>query len=191
MDTLFVNAAFRDGSRSLALAESYLELAGGEVEEIDLGHAPVAPLDARSLAVYNAAVAAHDFADPMFDVPRRFARADEIVIAAPFWNYSIPAALHDYLELVCTQGLSFDIDETGTYHGMCAARRLTYITTAGGPIPEPDYAFGYVAHLARSFWDILEVRCYKAECLDVYGCDVEAALEAVRERMRADVAARR
>ena len=186
MTTLYLNAAFKQGSRTQVLAACYLDGVADDVEEVDLGAAHPAPLDADSLAVYNAAVAVHDFADPMFDVPKQFARADQIVIAAPYWNYGIPAALHDYLELACTQGLTFDIDETGTYFSMCAAKRLVYLTTSGGPIREPDYAFGYIEALARDFWRIPDVRCYKAEGIDMYGCDVDAALARVCEQIRAD-----
>lgn len=183
MVTLFVNAAFRDGSRTLRLARHYLEGARDEVLEVDLDSAPYRPLDAEALAHYNGAVAARDYADPMFDPARQFATADEIVIAAPYWNNSIPAVLHDYLELVCSQGVSFDIEPDGTYVGLCQARRLTFITTAGGDIPTHNFAFGYLESLAREFWHIPEVACYQAEGLDQVGCDVEATLAEAYARM--------
>ena len=186
MTTLFVNAAFRDGSRTLRLAKCYLEGAEDEVVEVNLGSEHFPPFDAPALATYNRAVAAHEFSHPMFDAAKQFAQADEVVVAAPFWNYGIPAALHGYLEHVCTQGLTFDIDPAGTYVGLCRARRLVYVTTAGGPVPEHDCGFGYVASLARDFWHIPEVVCYKAEGIDILGCDVKAELERACEQIRAD-----
>lgn len=178
MHTLFVNAAYRKGSRTLRLARSYLEETSCEVSELDLGNLDLIPLDAQRLARYNAAVAAQSYDDPLFDVARQFAAADEIVIAAPYWNNSIPAALHTYLELACSQGVTFDIQDDGTYVGLCQARRLVFITTAGGEIPRHNHAFGYVESLARDFWHIPEVICYQAEGLDAVGCDVEARLQA-------------
>jgi FMN-dependent NADH-azoreductase len=115
----------------------------------------------------------------MFDYAKQFAAADEVLIAAPFWNFSIPAKLHDYLELVCTQGVTFDVDETGAYVSLCRARKLTFVTTSGGIIaPEDDHAFGYVQTLAKVFWHIPEVLCVMAEGLDAAGANVEALLAA-------------
>lgn len=95
-----------------------------------------------------------------------------------------------HLENVCTQGLTFDLDPTGACFGLCRARRLVYVTTSGGPIPEHGCGFGYVASLARDFWRIPEVVCYKSAGIDIQGCDVETELERVREQIRADRAAR-
>lgn len=183
MATLFVNAAFREGSRTLKLAHHYLEGARDDVLEVDLGSAPYRPLDAEALTRYSDAMVTRDYADPMFDPARQFAAADEIVIAAPYWNNSIPAVLHDYLELVCSQGVSFDIEPDGTYVGLCQAHRLTFVTTAGGNIPARNFAFGYLESLAREFWHIPEVVCYQAEGLDQVGCDVEATLAEACARM--------
>ena len=58
MNVLFINAAFRDGSRTLRLAEFYLQKhhAGDAVTRLELGENPPAPLDAPRLREYNAAV---------------------------------------------------------------------------------------------------------------------------------------
>ena len=120
---------------------------------------------------------AHDFSHPMFDFAKQFIEADEIVIAAPFWNYGIPAILHNYLELVCTQGISFDISAEGVYFSGCKAKKLVYITTAGGFIPEVDHAFGYINTLAKEFWKIPEIKYIKADGLDVYGINVEEKIQ--------------
>ena len=105
MNVLFINAAFRDGSRTLRLAEYYLQKhhAGDAVTRLELGENPPAPLDAPRLREYNAAVAARGFSGEMFDCARQFAQADVILIAAPFWNFGLPAVLSAYLELVCSQ----------------------------------------------------------------------------------------
>lgn len=177
MGLLFINACYREGSRTRRLAEHFVNQYKGTVDEISIGDLEVCVLDRKRLELYNSAVAAHDFADPMFDHARKFQEAEEILIAAPFWNYSIPAALHAYLELVCTQGITFDIQEDGQYCSLCHGKRLTYVTTAGGYIPEEDHGFGYIRSLAEIFWRIPDIRYYKAEGLDILGVDVEAALD--------------
>lgn len=181
MNILYINAAFREGSRTKVIADAYLEKKSADIVEIDLGNLEILPLNGERLKLYNEAVAAHKFDHPMFDYAKQFVEADEVVIAAPFWNYSIPAILHNYLEWVCTQGISFDISDEGVYFSKCKAKKLVYITTAGGYIPEEDHAFGYIKSLAEVFWNISEIECIKAEGLDVWGVDVEEVLERVIE----------
>ena len=186
MKVLMINAAFRAGSRTLRLANYYLEKfhSDDDVEWIDLGTQCPQPLDAARLAIYNEAVAAKDFSHEMFAWAKQFIQADAILIAAPFWNYSIPAVLHAYLELVCSQGVSFDIQPDGSYVTFCRAKKLVYFSTAGGGFPDPDCGFGLIKAMSDVFWGIPDVRAYQAEDLDIIGTDVERTLQAVMKRMK-------
>lgn len=94
----------------------------------------------------------------------------------PYWNNSIPAVLHAFLEIVTSQGVTFSISPDGHYQSLCQAKKLTFITTAGGYIPKDNYAYGYIKSLATDFWKIDELHCLKAEGLDIAGADVEAIL---------------
>ena len=173
MKVLFVNACMREGSRTEQLAKNVLAEQYGdgthEVTELKLGTMEVRPLDTPRLARYNAAVESRQFDDKMFDFAKQFAQADEIVIAAPLYNYAMPAQLHAYLELVCTQGITFDVSEEGKYYSLCQAKRLTYVSTSGGVMPfgPNDHAFGYVQTLAREFWNIQHVSHRFRDSLDV------------------------
>ena len=181
---LFINACFREGSRTAKLASLLADklFAGQSVTEINLGDMNMKPMDRDMLAVYNESVAGHSFTDPMFDYAKQFKEADEIVIAAPFWNYDLPAVLHTYLELVCTQGITFDIDEKGVYGSCCKARKLTFITTAGGFIPENDPASTYLRTLCDIFFQIKQFDYIKAEGLDVWGADVDQIIREAAEQ---------
>lgn len=179
MSVLFINGCFRAGSRTLQLAEEYLKNYENQVIRVELGELQLPVLDKVNTEKYCKAVADHNFSDSMFDYGKQFAEAEEIVIAAPFWNYSIPAQLHNYLELVCSQGVTFDINAEGRYGSLCKAKKLTYITTAGGFIPEQDHAWSYIKDLAQVFWDIKELAYFKAEGLDIIGTDVEKTLSEV------------
>ena len=96
----------------------------------------------------------------------------------------MPAVFHTYLEYVCTQGITFDMSRDGRYVSLCHAKKIVYITTAGGPIPEKDCAFGYLETIAKAFFGAPEMVYYKADCLDVYGVDVEEKLQMVMRIMR-------
>ena len=191
MKILFINAAFRDGSRTLRLAEHYLKTYHPDdpVIRLELGEITPEPLDTQRLREYNTAVARHSFSGEMFDYARQFALADEIVIAAPFWNFGLPAVLGAYLEMVCSQGVTFDMDEKGNYVSLCRAKRLLFFTTAGGYIPEPNCAFGFIRKLCDAFFGIRDARCFTAEGLDVAGTDVEAALEETCRRIESCISA--
>ncbi len=182
---LFVNACFREGSRTERLARNWLSARAyvGDVVELRLGAMDVEPLDAGGVSPigdYNRAVATASYEHPMFNIPKQFAQADEVVIAAPMWNYTLPAKLHAYLELVCSQGVTFDMGPSGEYVSLCRAQRLTFVTTAGGSAPAPadDHAFGHILTLSRSFWHIPRVDLVAGWGLDIIGADVDAILAA-------------
>ena len=181
---LFVNACLRSESRTERLARMWLERRAyeGEVVALRLTETDIGLLDAagpNSIGDYARAVQAASYDHPMFAFAQQFTQADEVLVAAPFWNYGVPAKLHAYLELVCSQGVTFDIDEAGAYVSLVNAKRLTYVMTAGGAKVDPsdDHAFGYVRTLAKQFWHIGEVSCVATWGLDGPGADVDALLE--------------
>lgn len=180
---LFVNACLREGSRTERLARMWLERRAyeGEVVELALSDLDAEPLDATGphrIADYSQAVSAADYSSPLFDYATQFAQADEVLIAAPFWNYSIPAKLHAYLELVCSQGVTFDINEAGQYVSLVKVQNLTYVQTAGGAEVDllDDHSYGYVRTLAKRFWHIPQISCVAVWGLDGPGADVDALL---------------
>lgn len=63
--------------------------------------------------------------------------ADRIVIAAPFWDMSYPAALKIFLELCSIFNVTFKSDDK-TCYGNCKAEKLLYITTRGMDISTYD-----------------------------------------------------
>lgn len=182
MKILFIDAAFRNGSRTKTLAVKFLQKYDKAlITTVELGKDNPAPLDEELLRIYNNSVATKCFDNKIFSQAKEFAEADEIIIAAPFWNFTLPAVLHSYLELVCSQGVTFDMDDKGNYFSKCKAKKLTFITTAGGFIPEHDHAFSYIKDLCEVFWNINDIKYIKAEGLDIYGTDIETKLNAALE----------
>ena len=98
-------------------------------------------------------------------------------MAAPYWDLSFPAALRVYLEHITITGLTFRYTPYGRPEGLCRAGRLIYVTTSGGPMGDPSYGYGYIRTLANTFYGIGDVRCFRAENLDIFGADVEGILQ--------------
>ena len=181
-NVLFINACARPDSRTCFLAEKVLAKLDGQAENLNLYAENLLPLTYEQLEERNRLIAAGDFSAPLFQFARQFAEADEIVIAAPYWDLSFPSILRIYLEHTTVTGLTFRYSETGVPIGLCKAKRLIYVTTAGGPIGDRNFGFDYVEALAKTFYGIADIVCFQAENLDIWGADVSGILEnAARE----------
>lgn len=186
-EVLFVNACIRPQSRTLRLARHVLEGLGGRTEEVDLSLGQVLPLSAEEAERRERLVKAGALDDPLLAYARQFARADQILIAAPCWDLSFPAVLRAYLERVSVTGVTFHYNDQGVPAGLCRARRLIYVTTSGGPMGGQNLGYGYIKALADTFFHIPQVQCLQAEGLDVWGADVEGILRQAVERWDAQV----
>ncbi|MGI6157294.1 MAG: NAD(P)H-dependent oxidoreductase [Saccharofermentanales bacterium] len=137
-DVLFVDGCIRkESSRTRRLAEAFVERlqARGDhaVERLVLTEEPLLPLTGDFFWQRERLLEAGDLDHARFRYAHRFARADKIVIAAPFWDLSFPALLKIYIENVSVQGITFDCDTTdGRLFGICRAEKMCYLTTRGG-----------------------------------------------------------
>ena len=165
VSVLFINACVRQNSRTLALANSMMKDMQGEIICVNLAAENIAPLDGATLEKRERLVREGRWEDPMFRYATQFAAADEIVIAAPFWDLSFPAMLKIYLEQITVAGITFRYTD-GRPTGLCKAEMLTYVTTSGGPIVE-DFGYAYVKTLAKSFYGIPKTVAVRAMNLDV------------------------
>lgn len=175
MNILFVNACVREGSRTKRLADHLLVSMEGDITEVCLENERIQPLDRESLARRDVLVSNGELEDSMLRYARQFAEADAIVIAAPYWDLAFPALLKIYLEAATVSGVTFCYSEDGTPKSLCKAKKLIYVTTAGGPI-FADFGYSYVRTMAEGFFGIEETVCFKAENLDVIGMDTEKIL---------------
>lgn len=77
--------------------------------------------------------------------------ADRIVIAAPFWDMSFPAALKNFFELCSIMDVTFKTDDK-TCYGNCKAEKLLYITTRGMNISTGDALEQATPYLKALSW---------------------------------------
>lgn len=187
MKTLFVNACVRPGSRTKMLADLVLEKVGGDIEEVDLEKENIQPLNYETMLARDEAIKDPEKSGYMLKYAKQFAAADTIVIAAPYWDLSFPAMVKNYLEAVTVQGVTFYYNEEGFPQGLCKAKRVIYVMTAGGPTSMPgqsfNFGFDYVKGLCQMLYGIKDVKCFKAEMLDVIGMDVDAILQKTKEEI--------
>ena len=175
MSILFINACIRKNSRTLTLAKSVMKDMSGEIEELNLSLENIEPLDVELLEKRERLIEEGKFDDPMLRYARQFAKADEIVIAAPFWDLSFPAKLKIYLEQIAVSDVTFKYID-GRPTGLCKAKKLTYVTTSGGPVFD-DFGYAYVKTLAQKFYGIEKTVTVRAENLDVEMISAQELLE--------------
>jgi len=59
-------------------------------------------------------------------------RADKLVVSTPMWNFGIPYALKQYLDVVVQPGYTFSYSEAEGYKGLMTGRRAMLILARGG-----------------------------------------------------------
>ena len=139
MKLLFVDCCISqrgEESRTRTLARSYLEAYMNHHPEAELETVSpeellaLAPFDVEMLEEREALAQAGQFDDHVFDMARQFAEADAVVVAAPYWDMSYPAALKTYIEHISAVGLTYHYEMDGV-HGDCKAEHLVYLTSGG------------------------------------------------------------
>lgn len=175
---LFINACVREGSRTAILSKALLSKLG-DYEEVKLENIYFPKTDEAFLKKRDSLIASSTFDDSMFALARQFAKADIIVIGAPYWDLSFPAVLKQYIEHINVVGVTFEYTSEGIPNGLCRASKLYYVMTAGGTYVPEEFGFGYIKSLAENFYGIKEIELIKATGLDIYGADEEAILKEV------------
>ncbi|WP_084554884.1 NAD(P)H-dependent oxidoreductase [Eubacterium xylanophilum] len=181
---LLIDACARPNSRTRELADSIVSMLGGAYERVNLYEEKVTPLDYERLVRRAENVDRMNFEGEEFRFARQFKDAENIIIAAPFWDFSFPSILKCYIESICVTNLTFRYSETGAPESLCKAKRLIYVTTAGGMMPSEDHGFAYIKQVCKSFFGIEDVICIKAEGLDIVGANVPTIMNKTIEEAK-------
>jgi len=114
---------------------------------------------------------------PQFRLGNQFREADGIVIAAPFWDLSVPAMLKVYIENISADGITFSTSEEGLT-GICKFQWMLFLTTRGGIWEGSDMEMGspYMEALSRFFGNG-KYYCVAADGTDIVGLDLEEIME--------------
>lgn len=171
---LFIDCCIRaEQSRTKIIADAFLDeffkRGGFKMETVNLDSLHIFPLSRESYERREKLIAENRLNDTSFDLARQFAKADLIVVAAPFWDMGIPAKLKTYFENVSVSGFTFKCDESGCV-GLCNADKMIYITTRGMDIEDGsvmEQASPYLYALTKFF----NIRGF--DMISAYGLDVD------------------
>lgn len=103
------------------------------------------------------------------DLVAELKNADHIVIASPIYNFSIPASLKSWVDMIARAGLTFKYTEKGPV-GLLENKKATIVIASGGvPVgSEMDMATSYLK-LVLGFVGIHEVNVIDASTINYQG----------------------
>ena len=182
---LFVSGCVDRGrSRTQRLAEALIaRLDADRVDEIILEEAKLAPLDTERLRRRSELASRGDFGDPEFAEARRYASADILVFATPFWEHGFNSMAKIYLENVSQLGVSFVYGDDGVPQGLAKMSRAYYVTTRGG-FTDDSHDLGYMMFREiLGMHGVRDIRILSASALDIAGNDSEAIVSDAIDRI--------
>lgn len=156
MTVLHINSSARVSDSNSRIIGQYL------VDELkqpiigrDLAQQPLPPISAEDLVGVHGSSDSQraslqtqlSLSESLIDELRR---ADTLVLAAPIYNFGIPASLKQWVDAICRAGVSFKYTEQGPV-GLLGVKRAIIITSSGGtPIgSDMDFASRYLEHICN------------------------------------------
>jgi len=174
-----INACVREAdSRTLRIAGPIIDALAGRYSVIrfDLPEMDIVPLT-PGLYAQRAAGIVPEWAK---EAASAIARADRILIAAPFWDMSFPAVLKCFFEQTSLFDITFT-DSGKTCVGLCKSPKVLYITTrgmdirTGSPLEQATPYIKAISHL----WNLGELTTVSASNMDYSSeAEIETKVEA-------------
>lgn len=173
----------REESRTKRLMDRAVETLKGlhpdwEFETLTLMDMDLKYWNTESLKERDALLAQKAYGHPLFALGNQFRQADGIIVAAPFWDLSVPAVLKVYIENVSAEGITFGCGAEGLY-GICNGEWMLFLTTRGGIWEGGDMEQGspYMRALCK-FFGIDSYYNVFADGVDIAELDSEEIMEA-------------
>ena len=190
MKLLFVDACPRDPavSRTYRLCEAFCAAfadshPGWVIQRVRLADLDLPPFDGQRVLAREALVDADAFDAPEFALARDLAACDLLLIGAPYWDLSFPAMLKLWVEHIFVRRLTFVYTPEGDPVGLCKARSVMYLTTAGSPVGENDFGETYLRGVT-GLLGMGPLSSVRAEGLDIQTNDAEALLAQAMQKAR-------
>jgi FMN-dependent NADH-azoreductase len=182
-------------SYSRRVANYYLEQRnraseGVQVEVVNVYEDDIPLIDQDVLAAWGQLQSGEAFSDlsedqqakagRMGQVLEQFKAADEILVATPLWNFSVPPMLKAYIDNIAIAGETFKYTEEGPV-GLMGDKKLTVIQASGGvyssgPAAAMDHASNYLKHVF-GFIGVEDVKVVYVEGIAIPGKSEEDRLQ--------------
>lgn len=107
--------------------------------------------------------------------------ADVIVIGTPIYNFSVPAVLKAWIDLIARAGVTFEYTKNGP-NGLMTGKRVIIAVASGGTKvgSDIDFATGYLRHI-MGFIGITNVEVVAADQMAV---EPETTLQAAKDSIK-------
>jgi FMN-dependent NADH-azoreductase len=107
-------------------------------------------------------------------------QADRIIVTTPMYNFSVPAALKAWIDLVCRAGVTFQYTNEGPV-GLLKNKQVDIIITTGGvPLQSPmDFVSDYLKQVFR-FIGIEDINIISADQMAV---DTDNSLKKAQQQI--------
>ncbi len=87
--------------------------------------------------------------------------ADQIVMAFPMYNFSVPAAMKAWFDAVIQNGKTFKMTDEGGYEGLCQGKRSLILMSTGGDFSvEPAKSMNYATPLAETCMGFMGIEAH-------------------------------
>jgi FMN-dependent NADH-azoreductase len=84
--------------------------------------------------------------------------ADRLIIAFPMFNFSLPAAVKAWVDVIVQKEKTFSIDSTGRYYGLLKNKAALLLTTTGNDFSEPSMqAMDHAAPLLKQCLEFMGI----------------------------------
>lgn len=174
--TLLVTYTPRIGSNTRKLVDTFIEHANNKTEITALDLA-VDPPDLLLLERLNVFIKDIYTPDPLTDQERYLLNktevmlnqvrdADYIVIAYPMFNFSLPATVKAWVDVITQAGKTFVLTEAG-FKGLCTGKKALIISTTGFDFEnEPSKSMDYSLPLMKTTLNFIGI---EAQSIVAYG----------------------
>jgi FMN-dependent NADH-azoreductase len=87
--------------------------------------------------------------------------ADRIVVAFPMYNFSVPAAVKAWIDVIIQNGKTFRMIEEGGYEGLCHGKQALMLMTTGGDYSqEPTKSMNYATPLMQTCFGFMGIEAH-------------------------------
>jgi len=86
---------------------------------------------------------------------------DQIVMAFPMYNFSVPATIKAWFDAVIQNGKTFKMTDEGGYEGLCQGKRSLILMSTGGDFSvEPAKSMNYATPLAEACMGFMDIESH-------------------------------